>query len=121
MSERWVSLPELESVIGSDAARDLCRVFGGLSVYVPTKCRADHEFARVIGMTALLALSAHAGGYHVTLPNLRRPKSQKNKILALLQKGMTHRRIAEECCVSERWVRRLASEKREVEMRLPFT
>lgn len=120
MSERWVSLPELGSVIGDRAARDLCREFGGLSVYVPARGKADHEFARVIGEQAMQALCAYAGGYHVALPNLRRPESQKDRILGMLETGATHREIAEECKVSERWVRRLASERREVEMSLPL-
>jgi hypothetical protein len=120
MSERWMPLPELEDVIGKVEAEALCRAFGGLSKYLPRKPGADHAFAPIIGMSALAALAAYAGGWHLALPNLRRPEAEKNRILDLLDKGRPHQAIAEECRVSERWVRHLAARKREVHMRLPI-
>jgi hypothetical protein len=120
MSERWISLPELEDVIGKAEADALCRAFGGLSKYLPRKPGADHPFARIIGMRALDALASFAGGWHLALPNLRRPEAEKNRILDMLEDGRTHREIAEECKVSERWVRHLAARRRETQGQKPL-
>ena len=122
MSERWISFPELEGVIGKIEAEALCRAFGGLSKYLPRKPGAEHPFAPIIGMRALETLAAFTGGWHLALPNLRRPEAEKTRILGMLDDGRTHQEIAEECKVSERWVRHLAARKREVQgqKRLPI-
>lgn len=112
MSERWMSLPELAGVIGEDAAEKLCRTFGGMPKYVPHDPKPSHPYARIIGMPALARLSAYAGGWHLSLPNLRRPEDEKPRIIALLEEGWPVPRIAEECVVSERWVRVVKAEQR---------
>lgn len=122
MSERWISFPELEEVIGKAEAEALCRAFGGLSKYLPRTPKATHPFAPIIGMRALADLAAYTGGWHLALPNLRRPEAEKNRILGMLDDGRPHEEIAEECKVSERWVRQLAMRRREVQgqRRLPL-
>lgn len=109
MSARWVSVDELMEIMGRETALVLCRTYGGIEVYIPAKPGPDHRLAPVVGMEALRALADYAGGWHVELPNLRRPKSAKEKILTMLDQGKTHEEIALECKVSTRWVRRLAS------------
>lgn len=120
MSARWISLPELEEVIGRDMARVLCRHLGGLSIYIPRNPGPAHRCSPIIGLPALQALAAYAGGYHLELPNLRRPEAEKKRIWELLDQGLTHERIAETCRVSERWVRHLAAQRRETQPRLPL-
>lgn len=122
MSERWVSFPELESVIGRADAEALCRAYGGVAKYLSRQPDAAHPFAPIIGMTKLQILADYAGGWHLALPNLRRPEAQKNRILDLLDRGEPHEQIALDCGVSERWVRTLVARRREVQvqMRLPI-
>ena len=115
MSERWVSLPELASVIGKDAAETLCRAWGGMPKYLPHNPGPNHHWAPIIGMTALTRLAAYAGGWHVSLPNLRRPEDQKPRIMAMLEAGCPVPKIAAECLVSERWVRTIKAEQRQIQ------
>lgn len=120
MSARWISLAELEEVIGKTNAALLCREFGGLSCYLPATPGPDHQFARIIGMPALSALAKYTGGWHLEMPNLRRAEPSVRRIREMLAQGLTHRVIARECRVTERWVREVASQRREVELRLPL-
>lgn len=115
MSEMWASLPALQDCIGREIAEELCRKFGGRAPYVPTKPRKTHALAAVIGVPALMQLAARFGGNHVALPNLRRPDAAKAKVLELLEAGWKHSAIAEECGITERWVRTLAARKRSTE------
>lgn len=115
MSEIWVSFPDLQDCIGKEKAEELCKRFGGLAPYLPARPRKTHALAAVIGIPALRQLAANFGGYHVALPNLRRPVSAKAKVWELLEQGWKHAAIAEECGVTERWVRTLAARKRSTE------
>ena len=115
MSEIWASFPDLEDCIGKEKAEELCKKFGGYGAYLPPRPRKTHTFAPIIGLPALIKLAGRFGGYHVALPNLRRPAPAKFKIWELLEKGLKHRVIAEECGVSERYVRNVAAKKRSTE------
>lgn len=115
MSAIWASLPDLQDCIGREKAEELCKKYGGRSPYVPIKPRKSHALASVIGVPALIKLSARFGGFHVDLPNLRRPAAAKVRIWDLLDAGWKHAAIAEECEVTERWVRTLAARKRSTE------
>ena len=54
------------------------------------------------------------------MPNLRRAEPSVRRIREMLAQGLTHRVIARECRVTERWVREVASQRREIELRLPL-
>lgn len=112
MSERWLSYPELQAVVGKDKAEALCQALGGLLTYLPHTPKPSHPFAPILGMPALHTLAAYAGGWHISLPNLRRPEAMKGQILELLAQGLPHREIAERLGVSQRWIRQLAAEQR---------
>lgn len=120
MSARWISEAELNAVIGRTETNALCQVFGGREKYLPLRPGPDHEFAPIIGMAALTALAAYAGGWHLELPNLRRPEPEKERIWDLLAHGWTHDAIADACRVSTRWVRTVAAMPREKALKLPI-
>lgn len=112
MAETWVSRPELEDLIGRNAAEVLCRCHGGVPVYVPVKVDADSALGRIIGIGPLRVLSSLYGGESITVPNGRRTEPFKGRILALLEEGHSCAAIALELGVTDRHVRELASRAR---------
>lgn len=80
MAETWVSRPELEDVIGRDAADTLCHSYGGVPVYVPRRADPACQLGRILGIFALSALVAKYGGIRITVPNGRRGEPYKTAI-----------------------------------------
>ena len=115
MSLRWISLDELSQVIGKDFATALCQHYGGLNPYIPAKPKPGHELERIIGRPALELLAAYCGGYHLDIPNLRRPAPAKEKIWDCLDSGMTHEAIADLHGVTVRYVRELQKQRKSVQ------
>lgn len=103
-------LQELADTIGREPALVLAEEFGGVSEYIPLKAKSNHKFAKQIGMERMSILCETYGGIWMTIPrgvNLDPKKPQIQKMLG--QKS--HRQIARELGVSERYVRRIANEK----------
>lgn len=113
MAEQWLSLYSLGEIIGDAAARALCEALGGLSIYLPRSPLPTHRFVRHIGYRETLQIAAVYGGQYIALPNLRRPKPSKPRIIAMLEQGYSHKEIALECLVSERWVREMAAQTKQ--------
>lgn len=71
-SPRPVALPallgEIAAAEGLEAALRLAQCFGGLSVKVPKRARADHPVARLCGHSVLLWLVRERGGERVQVP-----------------------------------------------------
>ena len=105
---RWISYSELESIIGTDMARVLCRLRGGVVTYVPKNARPDGDLAPIIGMAALTSLVGEFGGEQIELAR-KHEEPYKGKVLDLLDKGCSHRDIALQVGVTDRYVRRLSS------------
>ncbi len=122
MSLRWISLDELSQVVGAVEATALCRAYGGRNPYLPRRPRPGHPLERIIGRAALETLAAYAGGYHLDLPNLRRPNPAKEQIWDALDAGRSHEDIADEFKVGTRYVRLVAAQRRSVQRvgRLPI-
>lgn len=108
MAETWVSRPELEEVIGRDAAEALCRAYGGVPVYVPRRADPASQLGRVLGPLALSALAVEYGGLKITVPNGRRPEPCKAAIARKIEAGHSYEKIALELKVTERYVRLVA-------------
>ena len=109
MPETWVSRPELDMLIGKDAAEALCRHHGGVPVYVPRKPDPSAPLCLIIGPAAMRALCLEFGGLHITVPNGRKAEAFKGEIVRRLDEGKAHNAIALEVGVTERYVRLLAS------------
>jgi hypothetical protein len=100
----WVSHAELQTLLGTDKAKILCRTFGGVRYYIPAHAVADHPFAPYVGMDGMRLLCRAYGGEKIIIPNWRREESRKKDIIAKLEKGESPRRIADALHVTERWV-----------------
>lgn len=120
MAETWVSRPELEDVIGHDAADMLCRSYGGVPVYVPRKADPACQLGRILGVFALSALVAEYGGLRITVPNGRRGEPYKAAIARKLETGQPHEQIALELGVTERYVRLVARSHKSGPRQLSF-
>lgn len=120
MAETWVSRPELEDVIGHDAADMLCRSYGGVPVYVPRRADPACQLGRILGVFALSALVAEYGGLRITVPNGRRGEPYKAAIARKLEKGQPHEQIALELGVTERYVRLVARSHKSGPRQLSF-
>lgn len=103
----WVSMPELENILGRDMARTLSRYRGGLETYVPVRADAGHALAKILGLRGMEALCAEFRGQSITIPNGRN-EPQKGNVLKLLAEGRTKSSIALECGVSENYVYKLS-------------
>lgn len=108
MAETWVSRPELEEVLGKDGADLLCRVSGGVPVYVPIKADAATHLGRILGPLKLRALANIYGGMRITVPNGRKAEPFKNSIINKIESGLACDKIALEIGVTERYVRMVA-------------
>lgn len=108
MAETWISRPELEEVIGRDAAETLCRSYGGVPMYVPRKADLTCQLGRILGPLPLAALAAEYGGLRITVPNGRRGEPYKAAIARKLEDGHSYDKIALELGVTERYVRLVA-------------
>lgn len=104
----WVSLPELEDMLGKDMAKTLTICVGGVEMYVPVQADAAHLLGRTVGLRGMQALCAAYGGRRITVPNGKR-EPYKHKIMQLLEQGKTRQAIAQECGVTERYVYHVAS------------
>ena len=112
MAENWISRPELEEIIGREAANALCRAGGGVPLHVPYSPDPTSWLGRLLGPGPLAALCAEYGGMRSTVPNGRRPETHKRAVIRLLEAGHSHSSIALELGVTERYVRMLAAQVR---------
>ena len=62
------TLKHLVELVGPEAAKSLCRAYGGVSHYIPQKPSPDHQFAEVVGMAAWIKICRHYGGGSLVLP-----------------------------------------------------
>jgi hypothetical protein len=104
----WVSLPELEAIIGTDGAKRLCVMSGGVPIHIPSQPRGADLLTRALGMPTARALAAIFGGNTITVPNGNREEPHKGRILRLLSEGKSKSEIALECGVTLRYVFKLA-------------
>lgn len=108
----WISRPELESLIGKEAAETLCFAYGGVPFYVPVRPKKGMDLAKVIGFDKICALCSIYGGSYITVPLGAKPQPHKGRIIALLNEGRTPPQIARTLGTTERYVRVIASQYR---------
>jgi hypothetical protein len=105
----WISMPELEEAIGTEAARMLCRHRGGVPFYVPHGAYPENALARMLGVGNMARLCAAFRQQYIIVPNGRKAEPHKSKIMDLLGRGRSPADIALETGVTERYVRMLAA------------
>lgn len=102
---------EVAAVVGSAAAVQLCKAFGGTTLYVPKALRDDHPIIAAIGREAAESLSRNFTGENLALPKMARRRAQ---VIALAQRGdLTQAQIALATDYSERHVNSILSESRD--------
>lgn len=107
------SLQELVMAIGLAPALALATRFPGISLYVPSKAKAeaDHPIAATIGAAAMASLCHHYGPGYLTVPKLDRALAQiKHQLVKeLREQRVSHRQIALALNYTERHVIRIAT------------
>ncbi len=107
MSDEWISMADLVDTVGEPAALVLCACKGGQSLYIPRSLEGC-ALSAILGQDAVQKLCSVWGGLNVIVPNLRRGGPLKPEILARLERGERPESIAEDLCVTIRYVRYLA-------------
>ncbi|NLW81406.1 MAG: hypothetical protein GXY42_07000 [Desulfovibrionales bacterium] len=103
MASIWVSRPDLEDLIGPEAALALLTAFPGRRIYIPAKATSE-KFTDIVGSVANEILSNEFRGYEVCLPNVVKPVTLKEKILPLLEAGLSLDDVARQCECTVRYV-----------------
>ncbi|MDR1359474.1 MAG: RNA helicase [Deltaproteobacteria bacterium] len=105
----YLSQIDLELVLARAEALRLCRLYGGVEMYLPRAPDTRHPYCGVVGILGLKAMCAAFGGGNVTLPKGNHLPPKKSEILSRLDRGEAPREIALDLQVTERWVRHLAA------------
>ena len=88
-----ISRIDLEGLIGPECAAWLVSQFGGQSIYIPRRVGAGRAIEAVVGAVAFEVLQAEYGGMNIMLPGKPR-QTLKDRIVPMLEKGMSHNEIA---------------------------
>lgn len=108
----WVSRPDLDDLIGPEAAEELCRSYGGVPFYVPKRVKPGEGLAARIGFGRAYALAEAFGGEYVTIPLGNRTEPLKTRIMKLLDERKSAPDIARELGTTERYVRTIMTRYR---------
>lgn len=109
----YLSECDLARLITPQKAAQLIKYLGGVDVYIPQKLDGGCPAASIVGMEAMTALCLEYGGQRVTLPSAG-AEPKKGSIIKRLSHGQAPRDIALALKVTERWVRKVASDVRPV-------
>lgn len=94
-------------IIGEGKAQILVEHFGGVSLYIPAKVRADHPLASIIGLDTAQRVCAEFGGVTVGIP--RHAGLQRNARNAQIffdhEQGMSNRELARKYQLTDRHIR----------------
>lgn len=111
MARRWLGYDEVRDIAGEDAARAVCRVYGGMSMYLPANAAPEHPLSVLMGFDAFRRLCVRAGGVEVVFS--KRRGSRKHAIITRLEEGRSCSAIARELDVTARYVQLIASGMRQ--------
>lgn len=107
--EDWPSsLRSIAKSIGVDGALLLSERIGGLEYYIPHHSTDNHPLALLLGPERFRLLRQSHGGKRLAIPRDVNAHLSKGKILSLLEQGWHPRKIARECGVTQRYVRRVS-------------
>ncbi|NCC05009.1 MAG: hypothetical protein EOM37_13435 [Proteobacteria bacterium] len=110
MASIWISRPDLEDLIGHEAALALLTAFPGRSVYIPSK-RNLNKLVPIVGPVANEILCYEFGGCEIILPTAAtKPPTLKDRILERLEQGRTYGEIVTELQCSQRHVQVVAAD-----------
>ncbi len=108
------TLREMAALIGLVATLTLVRHFGGTRLYVPKAAAPEHIIARLIGFEAMVRLCTHYGAQFQGLDIPRALDAtiavRNREIRRQAALGKSHRELAREFHLTERWVREILGE-----------
>ena len=116
----WVSMRELEELIGEEKAYTLANTRAGVATYIPKTYTGRESLVDLVGLPAATTLAKAFGGEYVMLPNVRKREPKKREVLELLASGKPQREIALALDVTQRYVEQIAVQKRETDRQLTF-
>ena len=103
---------ELAELLGPQALRALSKARGGRRAYIPKRPRDLHWLTLAVGREAADRLAWRYGACRIEVPRLSRYREERDeRIRRLRAQGWTLVDIAEDCELSERQVRRIASRR----------
>lgn len=83
---------EIARVAGTEAAWELVRAQGGVTVYIPAELKEDHWLVELVGVEAAQKICNHyrtgRGGVRLTIPTAKHATSRERLVKAL-EAGMT--------------------------------
>lgn len=91
-----VSRMDLEDLIGPEATALLLAKFGGLSLYIPRRPGAGKAIEAVVGAVAFEVLQGEFGKLNVNLPGKAKAPSLKERIIPLIEAGLSLNEIAQQ-------------------------
>lgn len=100
-------LQELAEVIGPERALELAKARGGVDIYIPRKDSQKHLWARFLTPEEWERVRKVFGGSRFRLPRGTNVRLRKRLVLELAEQGLSHRQIAIQAGVTDRYVRRL--------------
>lgn len=98
-------LSEIAEAIGLDGALALCRVFGGIALYVPQTPKEDHILLKALSMDEFALLCRAFGGDTVEIP--KGTKAKRAQIFADLAAGAGTLEAAKRYNYTTRGIRKL--------------
>lgn len=102
-----ISQTTLHDLFGKEAADQIVERVGGWSVYVPV----EHQLLTALGPGLFAGMVRHFGGRSVCLPSPPRD-TKKEKIVTLLERGVSVLEITRRLNVSGRWVQAVKKQLR---------
>jgi hypothetical protein len=96
MASIWISRPDLEDLIGHDAATKLLTAYPGRAVYITRKRNVD-KLVPIVGPVASEVLRYEFGGCELMLPSVvAKAPTLKDRIIERLEQGKTYGGIVAE-------------------------
>lgn len=85
-------LIEIAQVAGKEAAWELVRAQGGVTIYLPAEIKKDHWLVELVGIDAAEKICKHfrsgRGGVRVTIP-MAKYATSRERLIKALEAGMT--------------------------------
>lgn len=107
MASIWVSLVSLQSLLGAEPANTLCTVYAGRRIYIPAE--PGQALVDILGDCAW-TLCAEYRGMEIMLPTATiQQQTKKERIVRLLEQGLSYSEIVAEVGCTERHVAGIAS------------
>jgi hypothetical protein len=113
----------LSDAVGNTAAKLICKRFGGLeNVYIPKKENENHPISHLIGERCFARLVEKLGGLQIYIPKSITVGDKKPLVADDIMSGLySNAEIALRCDVSQRYVRDIKQQLKEIGVEVPVS